>query len=137
MNAPLESRPLVKALLAMLNTALGTACPVYWAEAPDSRPAKYAVMYPDTGMKSAFHRTLANNGPDELRYQITSVGADPEQAMWVADKVAHALLTAVPALTGRRVWPAIEEDSQPLRRDDASTGLFYATAQYLSRSDPL
>ncbi|MGS2645833.1 hypothetical protein [Streptosporangium sp. G12] len=137
MNAPLESRSLVKALLAMLNTALGATCPVYWAEAPDARPAKYAVMYPDTGMKSAFHRTLTNNGPDELRYQITSVGTDPEQAMWVADKVAYALLTAVPTVAGRRVWPAIEEDSQPIRRDDASTGLFYATAQYLSRSDPL
>lgn len=137
MNPPLESRPLVKALLTMLNTGLGATCSVYWAEAPDGRLTKYAVMYPDTGMKSALHRTLANNGPDELRYQITSVGADPEQAMWVADKVAHVLLTAVPVVAGRRVWPAIEESSQPIRRDDTSTGLFYATAQYLSRSDPI
>jgi hypothetical protein len=131
----LESVPLVQALIAMIDAAGVT---VYWGGAPRGvdPPGKYAVIYPDTGMKSAQHRTLANNGPDELRYQITSVGVGPEQASWVADRVAAALLDGTPpTVSGRRVWKTVEVGVQPVRRDDASTGLFYATAQYLTRSD--
>ncbi|MEV4246965.1 hypothetical protein AB0J63_26575 [Streptosporangium canum] len=131
----LPSKPLVEALLAMVQGAVPVTCPIYWAQAAASPGQTYAVFYPDTGTLSAFHRDLLNRGPDELRYQVTSVGQSPEQAAWVADRVAEALLSAVPTVAGRRVWPAIEEGSQPVRRDDESTGLFFATAQYLTRSD--
>lgn len=136
MTTPLASKPLVEALLTMVRTSVGASCPIYWAQAAASVVPPYAVVYPDSGVKSAFNRTLANAGPDELRFQVTSVGSTPEQAQWVADKTAYALLAAVPTLAGRRVWPAVEEGSQPVRRDDESTGLFFATSQYLSRSDP-
>ena len=132
----LPSKPLVEALLAMVRGAVPAACPIYWAQAAASPGQTYAVFYPDTGTKSGFHRSLTNDGPDELRYQVTAVGKTPEQAAWVADRVAEALLSAVPTVAGRRVWPVIEEGSQPVRRDDESTGLFFATAQYLTRSDP-
>ena len=136
MSVPLDSRPLVKALIAMLENGLGEGCPVHWAGAPQDAVPPFVVIYPDSGMKSGFHRSLTNDGPDELRYQITAVGSGPEQALWAADKAAAALLGGVPSLAGRRVWPAVEESSQPVRRDDESTGVFLATAQYLTRSDP-
>jgi len=136
MNAPLASSPLITALIVMVQAAVPPERKIFWAQAAANAVPAYAVMYPDGGLKSAFHRTLANNGPNELRYQITSVGSTPDQAQWMADKVAHALLTAIPVVAGRRVWPTVEEDSQPVRRDEESTGLFFATAQYLTRSDP-
>lgn len=119
----------------MMQAAVPPERKIFWAQAAANAVPAYAVMYPDSGIKSGFNRTLANNGPDELRYQITSVGSTPDHAQWMADKVAYALLTAVPVVSGRRVWPTVEEGSQPVRRDDESTGLFFATAQYVSRSD--
>ncbi|MET8985832.1 hypothetical protein ABZW49_10325 [Nonomuraea wenchangensis] len=94
------------------------------------------MAYFDTGMKSGFHRNLVNDGPNELRYQITSVGMTRDQAAWVADKMAAAVFSAQPAVAGRRVWPAVEEGTQPVRREDDSTALFLATSQYVTRSDP-
>ncbi|GAA3416216.1 hypothetical protein GCM10018952_44520 [Streptosporangium vulgare] len=134
---PLPSRPLVGALLTFVQAGIPAACDIYWAEADAGATPPFAVFYPDSGMKSSFHRTLVNEGPNELRYQVTSVGATPDQAAWMADKVAAVLLGATPTVAGRRVWPAVEEGSQPVRRDDESTGLFIATAQYLTRSDPV
>lgn len=136
MSTPLEALPLAQGLLTAVRTQAGAQFAVYFGGAPHDVSGKYAVFYPDTGVKSPFLRTLNNDGPDELRHQWTSVGVGPEQALWVADKVSIALLTTVPAVDGRRVWRTVEEDAQPLRRDDESTGLFYVTAQYLTRSDP-
>ena len=136
MTTPLPSLPLVEALLGVVTTAAASRYGVYLAGAPRDTDPPYAVMYPDTGQKSAFDRTLTNDGPNELRYQVTSVGAGPEQAAWVADSVALALLTNVPTVTGRRVWKTIADGVQPMRRDDESTGLFFVTAQYLTKSDP-
>lgn len=136
MTAQLPSSPLVTALLAMVREAVPAGCDIYLARAEQGAVPPYAVFYPDSGIKSAFHRTIVNDAPRELRYQVTSVGATPEQAAWVADKVSAALWSGVPTVAGRRVWPVIDEASQPVRPDDESTGLFLATAQYLTRSDP-
>jgi hypothetical protein len=57
-----------------------------------SQPRKVQrSWYPDTGIKSGLIRNLANDGPDELRYQVTSVGVGPEQAMWVGRRHSAAL----------------------------------------------
>lgn len=133
---PLPSRPLVDGLLAAWRTAVPVTLAIHDGQAlPDADPP-YAVAYFDSGMLSGFHRNLANDGPNELRYQITSVGATRDQAAWVADKMAAAVLGTTPSVSGRRVWPAVEEGSQPVRREDDSTALFYATNQYVTRSDP-
>jgi hypothetical protein len=127
----------VDALLTVWRTAVPSTLVIHDGEAlPDADPP-YAVAYFDTGMKSGFHRNLVNDGPNELRYQITSVGQSRDQAAWVADKMAAAVLGSVPTLAGRRVWPAVEEGAQPIRREDDSTALFYATSQYVTRSDPV
>ncbi len=136
MTTPLDSLPLAESVISAVRTAAGSGFAVFFAGAPHETAPPYAVCYPDVGIKSGFHRTLTNDGPDEMRHQWTSVGVGPEQAMWVADKVALALLTTIPAVNGRRVWRTVEESVQLVRRDDTSTGLFYVTAQYLTRSDP-
>lgn len=136
MTTPLPSSPLVAALLAMVRAAVPNTCGIYLARAPQGAVPPYAVFYPDAGRKSAFERNVLNEAPRDLRYQVTGVGGTPEQAAWVADKVAAALWGGVPAVTGRRVWPVIDEGSQPVRPDDTSTGIYLATAQYLTRSDP-
>lgn len=133
---PLPSRPLVDALLTSWRASVPVTLVIHDGEAlPDADPP-YAVAYFDTGMKSGFHRNLVNDGPNELRYQITSIGETRDQAAWVADKMAAAVLGAAPSVSGRRVWPAVEEGTQPVRREDDSTALFYATSQYVTRSDP-
>lgn len=136
MIAPLPASPLIQALLAMIRISVGSGCPIHWGGAPQTAAPPFAVVYPDSGVLTAGERTLANNGPNELRFQITSVGQTPDQAQWVADKTSAAVLGGIPTVVGRRVWPTVEEGSQPLRRDDTSTPLFFATAQYLTRSDP-
>lgn len=132
---PLPVSPLVTAWLELLRATIPT-CPIYLAKAAVGALPPFAVIYPDTGMLSTTRRTLANNGPNELRWQITSVGATPEQTLWVADKTSHAALTGIPVVPGRRVWPTVEEGSQQVQPDHVSIDLFFATAQYLTRSDP-
>lgn len=132
----LAAAPLINALLAMIRASVGEDCPIYWGGSDPGAVPPYAVVYPDNGMLTPGERSLANDGPTEQRFQITSVGASPAQAQWVADRTRDAVLSGVPSVTGRRVWPTVEEGSQPLRRDDESTDLFFATAQYLTRSDP-
>ena len=132
---PVPASALIQALLAMIRASVGVTCPIYWAGSPQNAVPPYAVVYPDSGVLTAGQRTLANNGPNELRYQITSVGATPEQAQWVADKTDVAVLTGIPTVSGRRVWPSVKESTQDVRRDAASTALYLATAQYLTRSD--
>lgn len=135
MTAPLASKPLVDAILAMVDAALPNEIGIYWAGAPQSAVPPYAVLYPDAGMESAADRSLADEAPNDLRFQVTAVGATGGQAALVADKVAAALLTTVPTVAGRRVRPIRQEGAQTVRRDDVSTTLFIATAQYLVRSD--
>ncbi len=132
----LDALPLAQGVIAQVTSSAGSGFRVFFAGAPHETDPPYAVCYPDVGIKSGFHRTLTNDGPDEMRHQWTSVGAGPEQAMWVADRVSRALLAAVPSVEGRRVWKTVEESVQTVRRDDTSTGLYYVTAQYLTRSDP-
>lgn len=133
---PLESRPLVLALVAMLDAELPSDVGIYWGGAPQNKQAPYAVLYPDIGMESVQDRALSDDVPNDLRFQITSVGASAEQALFVADKANKALLAGVPSVSGRRVRPIRQEAAQPVRRDDNSTALWLATAQYLVRSEP-
>ncbi|MER6942492.1 hypothetical protein ABT294_00590 [Nonomuraea sp. NPDC000554] len=129
------SLALMNGLLAMLRAAVPT-CSFYWAGAAAGAEGPYAVLYPTQGLKSAFHRSLTNDAPTEVRYQVTAVGKTPDQAAWVADKVTAALFAGVPTVAGQRVWPAVQESAQPVRRDDESLTVFIATSQWLTRSDP-
>ncbi|WP_218154268.1 tail completion protein gp17 [Nonomuraea pusilla] len=125
----------MNAIIAVVDAALPNTIGVYWGGAPQGVAVPYAVLYPDVGMESPADRSLSDDVPNDLLFQVTSVGSTAEQAVLVADKVAAALLDAVPAVAGRRVRPIRHEGSQPVRRDDVSTELFFATAQFLARSE--
>lgn len=131
----LPSSPLAVAILALVRSSVPVTCAIYEGQAPSGAEPPYAVLYFDSGRKSAFERNILNEAPRDLRYQTTCVGSTPEQARWVADKVGAALYGAVPAVPGRLVWPVIEESSQPIRRDDESLAVFIATSQWLTRSE--
>ncbi|WP_214322086.1 hypothetical protein [Nonomuraea sediminis] len=131
----LPSLALVNGLLAMIRASVPVTLAIYWAQAPPDAAMPYVVIYPDAGIKSPFERDLLNGGPTDLRYQVTAVGGSPDQTAWAHDKVSAVLLSGVPTVAGRRVWPAIQEGSQPVRRDDTSTPVWLATSQWLSRSD--
>jgi hypothetical protein len=135
-TTPLESRPLVLAIVAMLDAALPNEIGLYWGGSPQNRQPPFAVLYPDIGVESTQDRALSDDVPNDLRFQITSVGASAEQALLIADKANTALLTGSPNVSGRRVRPIRQEAAQPVRRDDESTALWLATAQYLARSEP-
>lgn len=136
MTIPLPISPLVDGLLAMVRATVPATLKVYEGRAAQNAVPPYVVFYFDTSRKGAFDRNLLNDGPRELRYQTTSVGATTDQTRWVVDKVLAALYGGVPTVPGRRVHPVIEEGGQPIQPDDTSTGLFYATTQWLTRSDP-
>lgn len=131
----LPASPLVDAILAMIRAGVPATCKIYEGRSPQGSVPPYAVLYFDSSGKSAFERNINNEAPRDLRYQVTAVGATPEQARWVADKVFVPLVAGTPAVIGRTVWPAIEEGSQPVEPDDDSTVLFHATSQWLTRSE--
>ena len=131
----LPSSPLAAAILALVRSSVPETCAIYEGQAPSAAEPPYAVLYFDSGRKSAFERNILNEAPRDLRYQTTCVGSTPEHARWVADKVGAALYGAVPAVPGRLVWPVIEEASQPIRRDDESLTSYLATSQWLTRSE--
>ncbi len=133
---PLPSSPLIEGLLAMVRADVPETCGIHNGKAPPGADLPYAVFYFDTGSKAVFHRNVVNDAPRDQRYQTTFVGETPEQVAWVADAVTTSLTGGVPVVAGRRVWPVIDEGSQPIDRDDESTGLFFGTSQWLSRSDP-
>lgn len=134
---PLPSRPLASALLTAWRAAVPATLAIHDGQSPPDAEPPFAVAYFDTGRKSGFHRNLTNDGPNELRYQITSIGYTRDQAAWVADHMAAAVLGPPPTVAGRRVWSAIEEGAQPVRPEDEAATLYLATSQYLTRSDPI
>lgn len=99
---------------------------VYDAMVPDSPQAPYVVVYPDQGAAQPTSFTLASD-QRLFRVQTTSVGSDPQQARWVAEKTQGALLDATPAVAGRTTWPIRHELTRPIERDDdVSPPMFYA-----------
>lgn len=129
------SHPLAKAVLTALRAAWTY---VGDGQAPDPLPptdsqgrltAPYAVLYRagtgplNTGPVGDPH---ADGAP---LLQLTCVGATPEQADALADKLRPTLL-ARPTLTGQRVMQVSLETSQPVRRDDSTAPpVFYAADQ--------
>lgn len=131
----LPAGPLAEAILAMVRAGVPATCDIYEGRSAEGAEPPYAVLYFDSSGKSPFERNINNEAPRDLRYQVTAVGATPEQARWMADKVFVPLVAGTPSVTGRTVWPAIQEGSQPAEPEDDSTGLFYATSQWLTRSE--
>lgn len=135
MTLPQDAHPLAEAIRQMLDNALPLAATVHLGGVPSGATTPYVVLYPDIGTESTADRTLDDDVSTDFRFQATSVGATYTQAMLTAGMTNTVLLTTVPAVAGRRVRPIRQEGSQPVRREDESSPLWFATAQYLARSD--
>lgn len=104
----------VKALLE------GQALTVHEGGAPDSAAVPYAVLWMDSGTRTR-ETLVASSGRDDLLVTVTSVGQDPTQAWWVAERVFTALLDVAPTVSGRTCSPITHEVSDALRRDSDVT----------------
>ena len=135
MTLPQDAHPLAEAIRQMLDNALPSAATVHLGGVPSGTATPYVVIYPDIGTETPADRSLADDVSTDFRFQATSVGATYTQAMLTAGMANTVLLTTAPAVTGRRVRPIRQEGSQPVRREDESSPLWFATAQYLARSD--
>lgn len=120
-----KSRPLTTALL----TALRAAHPrVGHAAAPADATLPYAVLH--TAGTGPLSGPVGDPHADaDSTAQLTCIGADAQQAEWLADELRPVLLGPL-TITGRRVMQSWLETSQPVRRDDDVTPpLFYAVDQ--------
>lgn len=135
MTTPLEPYPLALKILQLLDAGLPEAASAYHGGAPQGAVRPYVVLYFDVSDESSADRTLDDGVPNDLRFQATTVGDSADQALLIAGKADTVLRAMRPSVPGRRVRPIRQEGSQPVRRDDVSTALSIATAQYLARSD--
>ncbi|MEU7861198.1 hypothetical protein [Nonomuraea sp. NPDC049141] len=137
MTEPQEAHPVAEAIRQMLDDALPAAATVHLGGVPSGATTPYVVLYPDIGTESTADRTLDDGVPTDFRFQATSVGATFTQAILTAGMANTVLLTTTPTVAGSRVRPIRQEGSQPVRRDDESSPLWFGTAQYVARSERL
>ncbi|MEV4020169.1 hypothetical protein AB0J35_57805 [Nonomuraea angiospora] len=128
-----DAYDIITAVRDLLDAGLPAAASVHLGGVPDGTPTPYVVLYPDIGAESTADRTLADGVPMDVRWQATSVGGTFAQALLLAGMVDTATRATVPDVPGRRVRPIRQEGSQPVRRDDESTPLWFGTAQYRAR----
>lgn len=124
----------VAAVLALVDAVPNVN--VYDAIVPNDPALPYVVVRTDTGPRTR-SSILATSDRLDLTVWCTSVGATREQAQWVAEKVAGALLDVRPTVSGRQCFPIESVNSQPAQRDDAiSPPLMYAVDEYRLTSIP-
>lgn len=117
----------------------GAGLTVYVGGAPTAAgwtaPERFAVLYPDPGR--AVRESLADQRTDfEGVVTITCVGADPERALWVADKVRSALAMPL-TVAGRASWKPEDRGGPPLQRDDdLAPPLYFLPVEYALKSIP-
>lgn len=138
MTAPAASEPHIAAVVLALDAALQalpTQRHAYNGTRPDA-DTSCAVVFGTPGQSSG---PLGDRFADlQCDFQVTAVGAVPEEAMYIADVARIALLsTPPPAVTGRAVWPLWQTAAQPVQRDDTvQPALYIATSQYVIKSNP-
>ncbi|MGW1102710.1 hypothetical protein [Streptomyces sp. NPDC002540] len=128
--------PHVDAVQAALT---GAGLTVYLGGTPTSSgwvpPDKFAVLYPEPGQSG--RASLADDRTDfTATFQVTCVGGSVERALWVADKVRHAL-TGPLTVAGRAAWRPEDQGGPPVQRDDDVTPpLWFVPVQYRIQSIP-
>lgn len=124
------SRPVTAALLQALDDADLTA-----AEGTgEGLTAPYSVLYPSS---PDLDGPIGDKYADaEHTVMVHHIGTGPEQAEWLADQVAAALLPGV-AVPGRDLLYVTREDSQPVQRDeDVKPPLYYVVDTYVVATTP-
>jgi hypothetical protein len=126
-----DGYPHAQAVLDYLNAGDITA---YLGKRGDVTPC--VVLYPDSGADES--SSLIPNTDVVVYIPLHAVGAGPEQALWVMDKVRARLSLAQPTVSGRSVHPMWQEQAPtPLQRDDGEQPPLYVSfAEYGIRSSP-
>lgn len=93
-----SGRLLDAAVLAAVDAALPAACPAYPARAPREAAPPYAVVHSASGTADG---SVADQSDWTGIYQVTCVGASPDQAAAAADLVRAALVMAALVVSGR------------------------------------
>lgn len=132
--SPGPARSHAAALLALLSAAPGVTA--HDGAVPDGAAPPYVVLRTSSGPRT---RTGLRAVSDLVTVDAWchSVGETREQAQWLADRVADALVDEVPAVTGRTCWPIEHLASQPVARDDDTRPpLMHAVDVFRLRSVP-
>lgn len=114
--------------------ASSTGRTVGLAEAPDSNPLPYAVVYPlvDESSEGAL------SDPSQIvtwAWQVTCVAAGAAGAQWLQQKVRTALHGFTPTVAGLGATPIELADGSGITRDDGLSGnptLFYSTDRFVA-----
>ena len=123
------------AIVARLRAHPDLASIVFVGDVP-AKTTKYVVVFPSTPAHSVERFTGANTQED-YTYTINSVGLQPAQALWVADRVVTQLLDFTPTVAGRKCRRLRHPVGRPVDRDkDVTPNLFYAVDQFDLTSSP-
>lgn len=124
-----------KALLARLRAHPDLASIVFEGKVMGA-PAKYVVVYPSTPSHTV-ERFTGRNTQQDYTYTVHSVGATPEQALWVADRVIAQLLDHVLVVPGRSCRRLRHPVGRPVDEDeDVTPHLFFTVDQFDLTSSP-
>lgn len=125
-----DPRLLADALAARLTSETGR--PIGEAEAPSDTTTPYAVLY----MLPDGQQTGALTDRTQIvwaRFQVTCVGADPDEAQWMQQKARAALLGWAPTVTGENPTAVtLDRGAGITRDDDLQPPQFYTTDRFAS-----
>lgn len=132
-----EAEPHVAALLDTLRVNVPSNLTVTLSVAPDDYKTPYVVVHPDPGSVS-HARLCGGNNRIAIHFTLHGVGSGPEQALWAGDKARKALLNNRPAVSGRNVYPIVQDGTPPPMRPDRDVDppVFIDVSEFLFRSDP-
>jgi hypothetical protein len=103
------------AILTQLRAHPELATVVYEGVVAD-RPKRYCTVWTDSGQRSS-DRLTGSSVTATFTYVIHSVGIDPHQAQWVADRVFTQLLDWTPDIPGFRSRRIRHTATVPVQRD--------------------
>lgn len=103
-----------EAILGALTSAGLTA--YFVGDVPRPVTTPYVVVTPSPGHPDRDTLAGARSRLD-VTFQVTGVGASTPEALEAADRARVALLDVRLAVDGRRSWPVVHGDSQPVRED--------------------
>ncbi len=108
---------MIREHVTALMSALGAGLDAYLVgDVPPEPATPYVVLTPSGGHPD--RDTLAGGRSRlDMTFSVTAVGASPDEALWAADAARDRLLDVRLSIPGRRSWPVVHGDSQPVRQD--------------------
>lgn len=123
---------MTRAHTAAVLAQLGTALDEVFEGVVIDRPELYCTVFTNTGIADTNDRMSALASRRTIRYTVHSVGKTPDQAQWVADRVADCLVNFKPVVAGWRCDRLRHESSQTtlIDRDVPGNTVYYAVDEF-------